>query len=845
MKKKLIAFTTCLIMMASTFMPSFSYETVDATSHAETNGCIEACGYNDSTTNHEHDHDACTESVETIKSVTDKVYNAKAPDSEIVAVNADSLVVSAVASHTHSYTTRVTTVPATCTTQGYTIYKCSRCSSTTRTNYVYPKGHSCSTRTVSPSCTTQGYTLVTCTRSGCSYSVRSNYKSAYGHNYTQTVGTIRAATCTEKGLVIKKCSRCSSTSQVNTGALGHSCSAKSIAPTCTTQGYTQVTCTRGGCSYSYKTAYVNPLGHSCSSRTVSPTCITQGYTLTSCNRSGCTYSVRSNYKSALGHNYSQTVGTIKAATCTEKGLVVKKCSRCSSTSQLNTSALGHSCSSRTVSPTCITQGYTLTSCNRSGCTYSARSNYKSALGHNYSQTVGTIKAATCTEKGLVVKKCSRCSSTSQLNTSALGHSCSSRTVSPTCTTQGYTLTTCTRSNCTYSVKSDIKLEKGHSLTTKTVAPTCLTQGYTQATCTRSGCTYSIKSLYKAALGHDYAQTVGTIKEATCVEKGLVIKKCSRCTSTSQVNTELVEHVLGDYVVTVAPTSSRTGLKVKTCENCDYSESVVLDKVPADSSEYSFAPADENAPYGYVVFNGKYYPIRVVEYGSDAYIEAPKEVIASQNTVTSEVDWTSFWAGLALSDDGEDMLDNGKLGYAGGLFLTVADIPQQVADNTTHTYKKINIVEYSDGSGYATICIGTSDYSNSVEGCTTGERISIYDEVTLNNPILLIGYGHAILNDDVKELAAFVNELYGQDLIRISDSYQYDLVFELDNRRAGNPYSTTQYVDENGNLVTKPIAFSGDRLYIARRDGLFDYTCLLDITELTNPNSDKFCITFGY
>lgn len=445
------------------------------------------------------------------------------------------------------------------------------------------------------------------------------YAAACSHSYTVTVGTKRAATCTSKGIAIKKCSKCTSTTEVNTPALGHNYTVTvrtKKAATCTTSGIVVKKCSRCTATTEVKTY---ALGHSYTTKNVSATCTTQGYTLKSCSRSGCSYSLKSNYVSALGHNYSATVGTKRAATCTAKGIAIKKCSRCTSTTEVNTAVLGHLLTSSKVSATCTTQGYTHVTCSRSGCSYSAKNTYVSALGHNYSATVGTKRAATCTEKGIAIKKCSRCTSTTEVNTSPLGHLLTTSTVKPTCTAQGYTHTTCKRSGCSYSAKSNyvstiahsytvtlgtkraatctaagIAIKGcsgcsattevntsalGHSLSTSKVSPTCTTQGYTLTSCSRSGCTYAVKSDYVKEYGHNYTTKVGTKRAATCASTGIDIKKCTRCTSTTEATSPALGHLL--TTTDVPPTCTMEGYMHTYCQRsgCSYSaKSVYADKL---------------------------------------------------------------------------------------------------------------------------------------------------------------------------------------------------------------------------------------------------------------------------
>ena len=67
--------------------------------------------------------------------------------------------------------------------------------------------------------------------------------------------------------------------------------------------------------------------HNWSRKTVAATCTEQGYTLKSC---ACGASEKENYVKALGHNWS-TWTTVKSATTTETGRQERTCSRCKTT----------------------------------------------------------------------------------------------------------------------------------------------------------------------------------------------------------------------------------------------------------------------------------------------------------------------------------------------------------------------------------------------------------------------------------------------------------------------------------------------------------------------------------
>ena len=74
----------------------------------------------------------------------------------------------------------------------------------------------------------------------------------------------------------------------------HSYTSKTVAATCTADGYTLHTCSCGD-SYKYKTT--KKLGHSYKDQVIAPTASAQGYTLHTCTR--CGYSYKDNYTDKL------------------------------------------------------------------------------------------------------------------------------------------------------------------------------------------------------------------------------------------------------------------------------------------------------------------------------------------------------------------------------------------------------------------------------------------------------------------------------------------------------------------------------------------------------------------
>ena len=111
---------------------------------------------------------------------------------------------------------------------------------------------------------------------------------------------------------------------------------KTVAPTCTEQGYTVYKCEYNifgiGCTETKKDDFVSALGHDMSDWiVVKATCTTAGEKYKACQRSGCTYKVvEEGYAEAhpaLDHDFEGAEWVIEAPTCTTPGQRYQVCKR--------------------------------------------------------------------------------------------------------------------------------------------------------------------------------------------------------------------------------------------------------------------------------------------------------------------------------------------------------------------------------------------------------------------------------------------------------------------------------------------------------------------------------------
>ena len=156
--------------------------------------------------------------------------------------------------------------------------------------------------------------------------------------------------------------------------------------------------------YSIKATYAEAkeCDHNYTSVVVPATCTTEGYTEYTCTICGKKYT--DNVKAALGHNYIETT---TAATCTTAGKVVTTCSRCDYKNETVIPAAGHKYTNVTVTKpaTCTEAGEKTGTCSVCGQTVTETI---PATGHTWGEWV-VVTPATKTSTGLKKRTCSTCS----------------------------------------------------------------------------------------------------------------------------------------------------------------------------------------------------------------------------------------------------------------------------------------------------------------------------------------------------------------------------------------------------------------------------------------------------
>ena len=206
----------------------------------------------------------------------------------------------------------VTTVPATCTSPGYTLRECAVCGERHITDITASLPHNYVAKTTPSTCEGGGKTIHIC--EGCGSSFVTDYTDPLGHSWDE--GTeVTGSTCTGEGLIEYRCVRCGYHRLEGDAAAGH---VPGEAATCTTPQL----CTKCGA------VIVNALGHDYQEEVTEPTCTEMGYTTYTCSRCGDTY--KGDYTDAAGHKPGDWIIDQEPTTDSE-GSKHKECEVCGET----------------------------------------------------------------------------------------------------------------------------------------------------------------------------------------------------------------------------------------------------------------------------------------------------------------------------------------------------------------------------------------------------------------------------------------------------------------------------------------------------------------------------------
>ncbi len=515
--------------------------------------------------------------------------------------------------------------PVTCTEDGWDPYGvCKNCGYSTQV-IIHSTGHSYTYQVIAPTCTDNGWTMVKCSK--CDYLDYTDKKDATGHtpkaavyeNYVDStceeLGSVDKvvycdscnlelsrkqepiaakghdwvvtdsidATCTANGFIDYKCSRCGDTKReilLSEGAHKFYEVIASSPATCTEPGTETLKCSL--CDYTIDKKVAEPLGHNVvTDEAVAVTCGTDGLTEGShCDRCGEVF-VAQEVIPKLGHNW--VAGEPVAPTCSAEGYTIYTCSNCAQFYKGDIVPIDPTAHNRVVTKagvpaTCVSEGYskemTCSICGK--VTTASHVIPKNPDGHNF---VANVVAPTCTANGYTEYTCSLCNdpSVSYIDPESIVESYGGHDLvhhdakDATCTEIGWdAYDTCTR--CDYTTYKEIAAI-GHNYVPFVTDPTCTEHGYTTHVCSKCGDSYV--DSYVDATGHNDTETLGIV-QPTCTDKGYTYKKCLTCGE--QFETDYVDELGHDIVHHDAKeaTCTESGWDAyDTCTRCDYTTYVEI------------------------------------------------------------------------------------------------------------------------------------------------------------------------------------------------------------------------------------------------------------------------------
>ncbi len=226
------------------------------------------------------------------------------------------------------------TVNATCTKEGYKLYKCANTGCDhTETEAIAKVAHNLEKVHVAPTCTEDGYDLYKCINEGCDYTEKQTIK-APGHDW-HFIRVVEPAACEKAGYTLEKCLMCEEYRTVDVAPLQHNWVLTSHQDaTCTEDGYDHYTCSI--CA-GEKTDVINALGHAWTAWAIDekPLCEQAGLKSRYCTRA-CCYEPNllktvkeTEVIPAHGHKIDEARAIIVPATETSEGSKTGTCVYCS------------------------------------------------------------------------------------------------------------------------------------------------------------------------------------------------------------------------------------------------------------------------------------------------------------------------------------------------------------------------------------------------------------------------------------------------------------------------------------------------------------------------------------
>ena len=496
----------------------------------------------------------------------------------------------------HTVTQKVT--DASCTVPGTVKAYCSvcdaECAKPFSTTEIPVKAHAYTAQTpVDATCTTSGYTPYKCL-CGASYNLYDASKPATGHSYTGSVTT--AATCTTEGVMTYTCA-CGDSYTAPVSPVGHSYKVTEKAATCTTAGTKTYTCENEACGYSYTEFVSETVDHNWSSWTKLQEATTDSYGIEkrSCTVDGCTAVEHRTTAPTGAHSFEKISET--AASCTSAGSIEWKCKtheNCEADYTETLDVLPHTQKIAYSAPTCIGEGSSKIICEKCGA--EIKSETISATGiHDFSGE-GVKSDAGCTATGTMTYTCKTdgCNEKKTETIPAKGHTFVTTVTDAKCGEKGSVVTSCTTCNDPQYTKTVELGAKGHiwgATPTDTKKATCEADGSETYKCQNCDAT-NVVVLPK--LGHSWSEW--TKVDATSTVDGYWTHTCSNCDKTETLTIPRGHTLVKDTKNSYAATCTADGKEIYICEghtDCGVKIEITLTKLQHTVAQREIEATCEN------------------------------------------------------------------------------------------------------------------------------------------------------------------------------------------------------------------------------------------------------------
>ena len=461
--------------------------------------------------------------------------------------------------HVHAWGDAVDSQPATCTTDGYELYRC-RCGEENRVT-IAATNHKNAEWKVTKEATYTEMGLEEKICPDCKAVIETKNIPVKPHEHQYETIKNQPATCTEAGEIIETCRLCGATNSIISEPAGHKESGIIVdkTATCETGGETHTECIV--CHTVMTTAVTPAAGHTEGDWIVDSeaSCEADGKKHTSCTICGKTVSEET--INATGHNMGDWSVT-SAAGCESDGTEERSCqNNCGHSESRTIPATGHNYGGWIVDeePTEDTPGHRYKECSGCGGRIEEEIEVLPPHTHNYVETERVD--STCAAEGHVTYRCEECGDeyTTPINKKDHTPGEWQVTVPATEEAEGSEVQNCTVCGAQVNFRVIDKLEHTHKYTASHKDPTCTEDGYDKSECACGDSTTTVIP----ATGHKYGEAV--IEEPTCTEAGKSTITCEVCGNKEETTIDAIGHNMKENS-RKEPTCTMAGERVLICSN---------------------------------------------------------------------------------------------------------------------------------------------------------------------------------------------------------------------------------------------------------------------------------------